>query len=316
MPKIEKQVSVSTPAKAKPIIGKAVKKPSANGKKKNLPVDEVQRGMGIKLLTYGRAKTGKTRLACTFPKPMILVGTEYGIKSVCTSKVRKDVLDGGSELYSLMMGDEETGVDFLKLESSSDLEIVEQMITDGNYNSAGLDHAGGLQDLILKEILGLDQLPLQKTWGTAKRETWGICAAQLKERLNHFFRLSERIGLDVAIVAHERSFKEEGDDELVVPSVGASLTPSAAGWLHGACDYICQTFIREGTIKKKVKMGKDIKEVVRKTGQMEYCLRIGPHSVFITGFRLPFEVALPEFIANPSYDKICQIIGGQITATS
>ncbi len=41
-------------------------------------------GEGVKFLGYGPPKTGKTRLACTFPKPMLLIGTEDGTKSVST----------------------------------------------------------------------------------------------------------------------------------------------------------------------------------------------------------------------------------------
>lgn len=41
---------------------------------------------GMKMNVYGRSGTGKTTFACTFPKPLLLVGTEDGTRSVYTVK--------------------------------------------------------------------------------------------------------------------------------------------------------------------------------------------------------------------------------------
>jgi hypothetical protein len=247
---------------------------------------------GVKMNVYGRGKTGKTRLACTFPKPLLLMGTEDGTKSVV----------GAAD------------VDFIMVEASSDLEeLTEGVLAGGKYKTAVLDTAGGLQDLILKEVLGLEDVPVQKSWGMAERGDWMTTGAQWKERMRSILDLARK-GLNVVVIAHERNFNEDsGASDVMFPSVGAALTPTVAGWLNGACDYICQTFIREEeeVAERDVPgTGKKVKTRT-KTGRKEYCLRVGPHPVYMTGFRLPMGVELPEVIVDATYDKIADLISGE-----
>jgi len=270
---------------------------------KELSSNGVQQ-VGIKLNVYGRGKTGKTRLACTFPKPLLLIGTEDGTRSVCTNRRPKPP---HKHIYELLIGGEPTGVDFVRLERSQDIE---ELVKLSGYNSYGLDNAGGLQDIILKEILGLDEIPIQKTWGMAERSHWITCGAQTKERLRSIIDLADQQGKNVVIIAHERNFDESGDSEVTIPSIGSALTPAVAAWLNGACDYICQTFIREHIEQRTSKIGgKEVTTNVR-TGKHDYCLRTGPHSVYMTGFRLPPEAKLPDMIVDPNYQKILRIIQG------
>ncbi len=244
---------------------------------------------GIRLSIYGRSKSGKTRLACTFPKPLLLIGTEKGTKSVSTVK----------------------GVDFVQIYKSEEIDQLAGLLREGKYRSAAIDQAGGLQDIILKEILGTDDLPIQRSWGMAQRDQWMACGAQTKERLKAILDLSLTHSLHVVVIAHERNFSEEGQSDLILPTVGSALTPSAAGWLNGACDYICQTYIREEVMIKKTKVGNSEIETRQPTGKLEYCLRVGPHPVYMTGFRLPEGTTLPDSIINPSYEKIAALIRGE-----
>jgi hypothetical protein len=175
-----------------------------------------------------------------------------------------------------------------------------------------LDTAGGLQDLILKEVLGLDELPIQRSWGMAQQRDWGTVGLQLKERMRKLLDLADRGIVDIMVIAHERNFNDEGGSDLMTPTVGAALSPSAAGWLNGACDFICQTFIREHVTVTSTKVaGKEIKQT-KKSGKAEYCLRIGPHPVYLTGFRTTRKAdELPDVIIDPSYQKIRSIIEGE-----
>lgn len=242
---------------------------------------------GIMLSLYGRSKTGKTRLACTFPKPLLLIGTEKGTRSVANVK----------------------GVDFVRLQKSEEMGELVALLEMGKYASVALDTAGGLQDVVLKEILGLEDMPVQKSWGFAERSDWQTCGSQVKERLRAMLALSESHGINVVVIAHERNFSDESSSDLIFPTVGSALTPSVAGWLNGACDYICQTFIREQTEQKSLKVGKKSTPILRKTGVQEYCLRTGPHPVYMTGFRLPLgRDKLPDVIVNPSCSKIKKLI--------
>jgi len=202
-------------------------------------------------------------------------------------------------------------VDFVHLKQSEELDELVKMLKDGHYKSVGLDTAGGLQDLILKEVLGLAEMPVQRDWGMAKQQDWGTVGVQLKERMRRLLDLADQGILDVMVIAHERNFNDEGVSEMLAPTVGAALSPSAAGWLNGACDYVCQTFIREetATVTQKV-AGKEISQK-KKTGKAEYCLRIGPHPVYLTGFRVRRKIGdLPDCIVDPDYKKIQRVIEG------
>lgn len=246
---------------------------------------------GIKLLTYGRAKTGKTRLFSTFPKPALLIGTEDGTRSVSNVK----------------------GLEFIRLRHSEEMtELTNEAAQSGRWKSICLDTAGGLQDMILKEILKLEDTPVQKSWGLADRQSWGIVGMQLKERLRGLLRLSEEQRMNVMVIAHERNFSDDGShSELITPTVGAALTPSAVSWLNAECDYLTQAFLREETIIKKVKLGKDIKEVESKTGKVQFCLRLKENPVYIAGFRTATPERIPEYIIDPSFEQIAKLIKGE-----
>ena len=265
-------------------------KVNKNGTVRDRIIPVIEMGeIGIRINIYGKGKSGKTRLASTFPKPMLLIGTENGTQSVRNIK----------------------GLDFVNLKTSAELDDLVDMLREGMYKSVGLDTAGGLQDMILKEILGLEDMPVQKTWGIAKQQDWGTCGAQTKERLKSLLDLAEMHSTHVVIIAHERTFSDENNSDLIMPTVGAALTPSVTNWLNGACDYICQTFIRQGEVRRKVKIGTKVIEKVQKQGT-EFCLRVGPDAVFMTGFRLPpGSIELPSAVVNPTFEKIHALMQGK-----
>ncbi len=290
MPSITKQ-SASASGNSKPV-------PSIVGS--IAPVSKSS--SGVKLNVYGMGKTGKTRFACSFPKPLLLIGTEDGTKSV--SNV--------------------SGVDFVKIHSSGDLTaLTEHLASNDNYASVVLDTAGGFQDIILKEVLCLDEIPVAKfrqagkgeAWGIADKGTWGTIGNQWKERMRRFLSLAEVQGLDVVVIAHEREFGEEGKRPSGIPYTGAALTPSVANWLNAECDYVVQAFIRQKEISETMTVGvgkSAISTTVRKKVKgVEYCLRLVPDDTYMAGFRVPSGIVLPDIIVDPSYDKIVAIIEGR-----
>lgn len=245
----------------------------------------------IKITVYGRGKTGKTRFASTFPKPALIIGTEDGTRSVATTP----------DLH------------FVQIYDVHEYEELVEGIPDKGFKTVILDTAGGLQDFIIKDILGLDDIPIQRSWGMADQKTWGVIGAQVKERLHSLLKLSDHHGLNAVIIAHERGFRDESEGSELLPSVGPAVSPTVANWLNGACDYICETFIREETYSVVKKMAGKKKEVklTKKTGKKQYCLRTGVHHIFMTGFRVPDGINVPDSIINPNYEKIVQLIAGE-----
>lgn len=244
---------------------------------------------GIKFLVYGKSKTGKTRLVCDFPKPLLLIGTEKGTASVKGVK----------------------NIKFVRLQTSSEVQPLLEYAATNDFKTVALDTAGGLQDMCLKEILGLDELPLQKSWGMASRESYGTCTAQMKKHFHAMLSLTETSGMHVCIIAHERNFQEEGGSDMLAPSVGAALTPSLTGWLNGAVDYISQTYIRRKMTQSEQTVAGKRLLTSKPTGETEFCLRVGPHEIFMTGFRVAPGKKLPECIVDPTYQKIMNLINGE-----
>lgn len=251
-----------------------------------IPISQVDEG--IKFLIYGIGKTGKTRIACGFPKPLLLIGvagygTEKGTRSVKTVR----------------------GAKFVPLEES---EEVEELVEQDEFKTYVLDTAGGLQERVVNEYTKQDPL-VRRDWRQVNKGDWGPINSKTMERLRCLLDAADLRGKNVVIIAHERAFNAEGESgDLLFPHVGASLTPGVASWLDGAVDYIGQCFIREGVETKDVSMaGKTVKVDV-KTGDMEYCLRVGPHPVYKTGFRVPVGTVLPDVIVDPNFSKINKLI--------
>jgi hypothetical protein len=234
---------------------------------------------------YGRSGTGKTTFACTFPKPLLIIGAEDGTRSVHNV----------------------SGVKFVKINDSSEVGIVVRDAAEtGRWKTVVLDSASSLQDLILKEILGLDEVPVQKSWGLASRDQYGQCGIQTKEHLRALLSLS----CNVVIIAQEREFNTENESDLLMPFVGSAMTPSVVGWFNPLCDYIVQSFIREQLVEKIVKLGGKAIKKQQKSGSVEYCIRTAPDPVYTTKFRVPKGTELPAAIVDPDYEKVLELIQG------
>ena len=251
---------------------------------------------GIKMLLYGESGTGKTTFWATAPGPILAVvcsgGNQPGeLRSVDTPEYRKKISQ-------------------VTIASSDELrELIPYVRDSGKFATVVLDHASGLQDLILKELLGLEEIPVQKSFGLASMQIYAQCAQMCKEYLRGLLSTD----LNVVIVAHQRTFggKDDGmDPDLIKPTVGAGMVPSLTSWINGACDYIVQTFKKEKWSTKRTEVNKKIVETrVREKG-IEYALRTGPHEVYYTKFRVPRGTKLPEYIVDPDFDKVSKLIHG------
>lgn len=282
MPKIDKEnPTASSKAKAEGVVGRI------------RPVEF--KDSGLKCLLYGASGSGKTHLWATFPGPILAVVCSGGVNSgelrTLTAEQRKKTKE-------------------VHLESSSEItEIVQYVKDTGSYNTVVLDHASGMSDLILKEILGLEDLPAQRSWGLATQQQYGQLALQCKERFREILSLKG----NVVIIAQERTFgggDEAQMSEVIKPTVGAALTPSVTGWLNPACDYVMQTFKRPRMEKVDNKIGKDVVTTERRGKGVDYCLRVEPHDVYMTKFRVPGGVKT-DAIVDPTYDKIVRLIEGK-----
>jgi len=246
----------------------------------------------LKVNLYGRSGTGKTTLWSSFPKPILAILCSGGNKP--------------GELKSIDTPSNRKSIKKVVLENSEEIkELADYQEDTGKFKTVVLDHASGLQDFVLREVLNLEDIPTQLSWGLATQQQYGQVAQQMKERLRTLLNLDT----NVVIVAQEREFNTDTESDLLMPYVGSALTPSVVGWLNPACDYIFNTYIRnkDKTEDKKVG-GKTIKKVVGTT--REYCLRVGPDATYTTKFRAPKGHKIPDIIVDADYQKIVKLIGG------
>lgn len=256
---------------------------------------------GLKLLVYGKSGTGKTTFWSTFPRNILAI--------ICSA------LKKPGELRSIDTPTNRKRIKKLDLKFSDQLSELVEGLKNGKdqFDSVVLDHTTGFQDLVFKEVVGLDDIPTGKDWGMATQQQYGQVVTQCREHLRSLLSLD----CNVVLLAQERTFDADRDDSLIDPSVGPNLMPSLAGWLVPACDYVMQTVIKgkTKTVTRTVGAGRAAKKITREErvgNQVEFSMRVHPHEVYITKFRMPVSrsVRLPEFVPDPTYDKIVALIRG------
>lgn len=256
----------------------------------------------IKLLVYGKSGTGKTVFWSSFPAPIL---------SVIVSGS-----DEPGEARSIDTADNRERIHQVALIHSAELPELMSWLYSGEsgYQTFTLDHVTGLQDRILAEMLGLERLPEQKSWGLATQQTWGQVGSQIKDHMRAMLNLR----MNVVMVGQERNFNEDsGSDGIIKPFVGPNLSPQTAAWLCPAVDYIVHTYIRQREETRKVTLTAGNRKEVREQrvpvpNKVDFCMRIAPHATYMTKFRKPYnEVELPSEIVNPTYDQIMALVRGE-----
>lgn len=237
-------------------------------------------------LFYGKSGRGKTEVASTFPSPILFIdiNNEKGLKTLRGKRGIKVAKANTWEKFQDL---------FWALREG-----------DGGFKTIVLDQISGLQDMALTEIRRKRK---KKSGELFTRKNWGELSGELKEWLQNFRSLSDEY--NVVFIAHERAFGGEGEDEEdeIDPNVGARVMPSVGDYVAGACDIIGQCFIR--STKERNEQGKIERSV-------QYCMRVGPHPVYLTKIRRPAaDGPLPEIIINPSYQKLVAIENGEKVST-
>lgn len=237
---------------------------------------------------YGRAGTGKTTLASTFPGPVLVLDC------------KDDGDDSISDVKDLKVRDIRTWEDFEDtywwLKQNPD-----------RFGTVVIDTVTQLQQIVVEEIGGKKAEKAGKAvgdWGTMTKGDWGEVASRLKTWITNYRDLP----MEVVFIAQDRVFNvddEESPEGAIDPEVGPRLSPSVMSHLCAAVSIIGNTFIRSRTVRKKVNGRTREREVI------EYCLRLGPSSAYITKIRKPKSVSLPTFIVDPTYEDILEIIEGE-----
>lgn len=256
---------------------KKLTRPARSIESRIRPLNEIERH--VAMLCYGDQKTGKTAFACSFPKPLLLI----------------DVMEEGTD--SVIDID---GIDVISVETTKDIERLYWVI-EGNpkYKSVVLDQMTGLQNLVIREMKEKkDQLPED----VFSQRSYGQLAGWMMQWMLNYRNLIKE-GKHVCFLSHQKRIEaQEEDDDRLAPEVTTALTGSITNFLLGAVSVIGNQFIRESYDKKT------------KETEMQYCMRL-VSGFYRCGIRRPVSAGpVPEFVVNPTFDKIIALSKGESLA--
>lgn len=236
---------------------------------------------------YGPSGTGKTTLAASFPKPLLLL----------------DIRDEGTDSVS--------DVDDIEAREIGSFEEFEDMYWwltkhPDRFKTVVVDTLSQLQEMVMRELKG-DKVGKQIGKGSMTKRDFGDVSAVMKDWIINYRDLTQ-LGMNPVFIAQDRTFNNEDEDRgdigEIDPEVGPALMPSVAKILNASVSVIGNTLIRARTEIKEVR-GKKIKKQ-----RAEFCLRIGPNPVYRTKVRKPKGVEVPSFLVDPCYEDIIEIIKG------
>lgn len=286
-------------------------RPSQNGSilSRAVPVAGL-RDDWIKISIYGRNRVGKTTLACTFPKPLLLVSFE-------------PARTGGARSIRKV-----PGVEYIHLSSIPEVEkLAGELASDTHFKTHVLDTITSLQDALLAQILDLPDVPEQWAFGSAGKTEYQRRSERTKDVLRPFLNLKAH----TVVLAKEKDHSPPKGDEIwegygrrklnadidamrVDSYFAESIGTSAADWLHDACDFVCRLYLTKEVMvqQRTVKVAGQnqiVKEEIE-TGKIVRRLRTLYHANYAAGFRSDV-LDIPEYIENPTYDRLVQVIEGK-----
>lgn len=260
---------------------KKTKKPSKKSSLEDRFVDLLDLDTPTIITLYGRPGTGKTTIACTGPKPLLLID----VKDKGTDSGKREDLEPGD-------------ITVFELENFDEIYEVYDYIQDNpdRFKSVAIDHMTALQDFCYQKVMD------EEGKSKMSQGMYGTAGSYLKEVINLYKGLTD-LGITPIFNCQDRmeSGDGEGEDQLL-PEVGPSLMPSVARTLCAASRVIGHTYQFENVEKL------DGAKVRR---NIEFRLRLGPNPYYITKVTRPVGTPCPMFLVDATYKDIMKIVKGK-----
>lgn len=138
----------------------------------------------INMIVYGDGGVGKTTLATTAPKPLLLD------------------LEGGAKYFGLRG----ISIDVVTIDSWSEINEVIKMVKEKKYETLVIDPIGELMALIKRYMESLKDTKLTQRDGQPTQAGWGY----MKQQMRQFLRQVRDIGAHSLIIAHVDDMQDEG----------------------------------------------------------------------------------------------------------
>lgn len=257
------------------------KKPNKKSPIEDRFVDLLELDTPTIITLYGRPGTGKTTIACTGPKPLLLID----VKDKGTDSGKREDLEPGD-------------ITVFELENFDEIYEVYDYIQDNpdRFKSVAIDHMTALQDFCYQKVMD------EEGKSKMSQGMYGTAGSYLKEVINLYKGLTD-LGITPIFNCQDRmeSGDGEGEDQLL-PEVGPSLMPSVARTLCAASRVIGHTYQFENVEKL------DGAKVRR---NIEFRLRLGPNPYYITKVTRPVGTSCPMFLVDATYGDIMKIVRGK-----
>lgn len=235
------------------------------------------------ILLYGRPGTGKTTIASTAPKPLLLID----VKDLGTeSAKREDVQRGDITIY--------------QMEEFDDIYKIYDYIKENptRFKSVVIDHWTALQELCHNKVMK------EEGKVNMSQQMFGFSSSYLKEIIGLFKDLTS-LNINPIFICQDRLESGEGDGEdQLIPEVGPALMPSISRLICASSRVIGHTYLQE-----KVEKLSDAKI----SRSIEYRLRLGPNPYYITKVTRPFGSPCPPYLVDATYQDIISIVKGEWT---
>ena len=255
-----------------------------------VPVSEIG-DEPLHAILYGKNRTGKTTLACQFPKPLLLISVE-------------PTKTGGAQSVRSV-----PGVSHIKLSASAEIEAAGHELTkDCGYVTAVLDGPSSMDEVVLAEICGWDQTINMNRFGKVNQDQY----TERSERMRKILRPFLDSPINVIFCCNEKDYNPpEGRKSALVRGphteshIAAAMGGGTTRWLQEGCEiwhlYRDREIITR-TNKVTVGSGKSAvtEDVVEEidTGKIVRRLRLQFHTNYSAGVRADLGKVgtVPEFI--------------------
>lgn len=273
-----------------------------------VPIEQIAE-QPLKICIYGQNRVGKTTWACRLPKPLALISFEPSP-------------DGGMPSVRKV-----PGVEYVRLTHKDEIEgMARELQVDSHFKSVVCDSATSLEDVVLMNLKGLTERPVQLGFGSVSDGEYIQRSEQAKELIRLFINLPKHVVITAKEKDHVKSDdqKEARTAKLNMPTrsnsfFSAGVGSGFAGWLFDACSHFCRLYVEEETVVEvqNVKvLGKEraVKKEVS-TGKNVRKLRTSYHVNYAAGFRSDVPSAIPEWIqldgTDNDFKSFMEVVNGK-----